>query len=542
MKTKKTMCKTIVLIMVIVMITSMFVSCKKSSEDTKQSTGTTVKENIVTSKNVVESDKKLAPEGTTFTMLYSDNASYQYREDWLILSEIKRLTNVDLKLIPVPESDYATKRQVIINSGDMPDIISKTIGSSISEYALNGLFLPISDYEDQMPNYKNFIDKYDYKLELDNQREANNKYYMLPIRARTWRINTHIWLARVDLFEKHGLELPKTMNDILEAGKVLKKAYPNSTPITNRFFANNILSMIAPAFGTRAGWCLGNSGFILDEEKNEWIFAPASNEYKEMLMYMNELVNAGVLDKEFTTLDSNVYEQRVINGTNFILADWVGNEIRYNKAGKENNPDFNVQPIFPPKGPKGYALGHASKFEQSWVIPAKVKEKDNFDVFLKFVDWFYTDEAALVTSFGKEGVSFNFVGGKPVFIDAIKNGEIDPSKEYGINNNCLTVREHDDLFGAFKTDEIVKLYEEMDKAGCIQPPQPNLKLTAAEREEVKLYSSALTDYYSQMTEKFILGKESFNNWDAFVAEAEKKGAEKLRKLYNDVWARQTNTK
>lgn len=541
MRTKGMLGRVLVLALAMLMLVSTIVGCgsnaNNQASETSAKIGDTTVQKDETGTN--EDNKFTAPDGTSFTMLYSDNASYQYRADWLILSEIKRLTNVDLKLIPVPESDYVAKRQIILNSGDAPDIISKTLPGDIGDYTLNGVLLPVSDYVDQMPNYKKFTETYNYKQDLDNIKEADGKYYVLPVRARTTRVNTHIWLARVDLYKKLGLELPKTMDDILTSGEALKKAYPNSTPITNRFGSANILSMIAPAFGTIAGWNLGN-GFLYDEGKNEWIFAPTSDNYKQMLMYMNKLLNAGVLDKEFSTLDSNVYEQRVMNNSNFILGDWVGNEVRYNQNGTKNDAEFNVQPIFPPKGPSGeYALGWASMYEQGMIIPAKAKDKDNFDVLIKFLDWFYTDEAAIATSFGKEGVTFNYVNGKPVFIDDIKNGTVDRCKEYGIDNNSLTVREHEDLFGATKSEDIVKLYQDMDAAKCVKAPQPTIRLSAEEKAEAKLYTAALADYYNQMTEKFIFGKESFDKWDAFVAEANKKGADKLSKLYNDAWKKQT---
>jgi len=540
-KTKRFLCIALALVMCLGLLLT-GCSQKSNEESAKPDIGSSITDKDKGqegSSEDVQSSAKVSDKPVTFTMLYSDNASYQLKEDWLVLEEIKRLTNVTLEPIKVPESDYATKRQIIINSGNMPDIITKTFASDVSEYALEGLFLPISDYLDKMPNFKKFLEEYGYDKEISNMKEADGKFYGLPVKADPVKYNLHQWLIRTDLFEKHNIPIPETMNDIYEAGKILKEAYPDAYPITNRFGSANILSMIGPAFGTVAGWGMGYSGFHYDEEKDEWIFAPESDEYKAMLEYCNMLLKEGILDPEFTTLDSNVYEERVVNSETFILADWVGNELRYNKNGKEKDPDFNVQMIFPPKGPGGYAVGAAQKYEQSWVISGEVKNKDYFDTFIKFLDWLYTDEAAVVVTFGVEGKTCKVVDGKYVYNDDITSGKIDHSREYGLDNNCLCVRRHPDWFAASKGEYISGLFNKMEELDVIGDIEPKIRLSAEDREVEKMYSTVLSDYINQMTEKFIYGKESFDNWDNFVKECKAKGADKLGELYNRVWKQQT---
>ena len=70
-----------------------------------------------------------------------------------------------------------------------------------------------------------------------------------------------------------------------------------------------------------------------------------------MLVWFNKMFSEGLLDQEFATLDSTVYENRAMDGDQFIMVDWIGNEIRYNRDGPTNsgNPNFNIQPIMPPK-------------------------------------------------------------------------------------------------------------------------------------------------------------------------------------------------
>jgi len=513
---------------------------QKNDKESVQPDSTISDEGGEQNKNADEepSSVKVSDKPVTFSVLYADNASYPFKEDWLILEEIKRLTNVTLDIIKVPDSDFATKREIIINSGEMPDIITKTFASDVTDYVLQGVFLPISDYLDKMPNFKKFLEENGYEKEIYNMTEADGKFYGFPAKADPVKYQIMQWLIRVDLFKKHNIPIPETMDDIYEAGKILKQAYPDAYPIINRFGSGNILCRIAPAFGTVAGWMMGYGGFHYDEEKDEWIFAPATEEYKAMLEYCHKLLEEGILDPEFTTLDSNVYEERVVNSKTFIMADWLGNEIRYNYNGQQKDPDFKVEMIFPPKGPGGYAVPPKQKYEMSWVIPASVKNKDYFDTLIRFLDWLYTDEAAVAVTFGVEGKTCNVVDGKYVYVDEIASGKIDPCVEYGLDNNSLCVRRHPDWFAATKGEYISGLFDKMAEMNIIKDPEPKIRLSAEDKEIEKMYSTVVVDYVNQMTEKFIYGKESFDKWDDFVKECKAKGADKLGELYNRVWKQQ----
>jgi len=529
--------KLIALFLMIAVMVSAFAGCGNGgSSDTAGDVTTKAAEKTTKASSGDANDPapEASGEPTVITMLYSDNANYPAQDDWLILQEFKDRMNVVLDLEAVPESDFEARRTVSFNSGDMPDIISKTFGYTVSPYIAAGLFLPISDYVDQMPNYKAFIEKYDYAADLDNTREADGKYYSLPINSNTQRVNAHGWMIRMDQLDEYGLEVPTTMDEIYEASKVWKEHNPDAYPMTNRFGSANILSKVAPAFDTIAGWGLGNM-FQYDAAADNFFFAPATDEYKEMLMWMNKMYEEGLLDPEFSTLDSTLYEERIKNGEQFILVDWIGNENRYNRDGpaQSGNENFNVQPMMPPKGPRGtFAGGEVNKYEQGWVINAKVAEREDFPQVLAFIDWLYSEEGAELTSFGVEGVSYEVLdSGRKEFIDF----SVDYTADLGINQNALTARRDEDWFASQKSEYVVDLFSQMDAEGVFKPKQPSIVLDDLQKEEEGFYRTTLNDFVNQMTEEFIFGVASFDEWDAFVADCQSKGAVELDALYNGAW-------
>ena len=71
--------------------------------------------------------------------------------------------------------------------------------------------------------------------------------------------------------EKIILPMPTTLEELKDVALKLKELYPESTPISNRFYTNNIMAGIAGAYNTIAGWTLGD-GMFYDEKQDNWVF------------------------------------------------------------------------------------------------------------------------------------------------------------------------------------------------------------------------------------------------------------------------------
>ncbi len=470
----------------------------------------------------------------TVSMLYSDNANYAYDENWFIWDIIKEKTGATFDIKAVPESDFVAKRTLAFNTGELPDIIAKTFANG--EQAASGLLLPISDYEDRMPNYKAFIDKYGLRKALDNTR-IDGKYYSFPVKTTKQPIQSHQWMIRTDIFKKHNIKIPTTLDEVLAAGKKLKELYPDSVPITNRFQQGNLMSGLGAGFGGIAGWTFGTGMKYKFEKGKDWTFFPTTKNWRDMVTYANKLLTEGVLDPEWNTLDSVVYEQYVTQGKTFILYDWSMNVTRYHNEGRKMDPDYQVNTIMPPKGPYGnYTVGWAPFWSQGWVFSASLADSPNFDKFLKMLDWFYTDEAEILMTFGIEGESFDIVDG----VYRLKDPEtVDWFAKAGVGNNSLNVRQHSDYLFAVLDDTDRAAFDKMDKAKAIAIPDPAAPLNADEIEESGFKCVGLSDYVTTSMMEFIEGQRPINDatWAEFVAGCEAKGSKWLEETYNKAEAR-----
>ena len=150
-----------------------------------------------------------ATEPIDFTMLFQDNPNYALKDDWMVLSEITKRTNVKLDMTIVPFADYSQKRSVLVSSGEAPMIMSKTYPGEEVPFISSGAILPISDYIDYMPNFKSEMEDWGAADDVDTLRQADGKFYVLPgIHENPW--TDYSICYRKDIFDKLGLEEPKT--------------------------------------------------------------------------------------------------------------------------------------------------------------------------------------------------------------------------------------------------------------------------------------------------------------------------------------------
>jgi len=93
----------------------------------------------------------------TFPILHLTNPGYPLKKDWLFWSELTKRTNVTLDTTEVPLSDYENKRSLLIGSGAAPPIIPKTYPGQEAPFVASGVVLPVSDYIDLMPNFRDKV-------------------------------------------------------------------------------------------------------------------------------------------------------------------------------------------------------------------------------------------------------------------------------------------------------------------------------------------------------------------------------------------------
>ncbi|MEC0127144.1 ABC transporter substrate-binding protein [Paenibacillus pabuli] len=504
------------------------------------------------SKGAMESfnvgDKFKATEPFNLSILYSDQPSYPYKKDWMLFQKITEMTGVTLDPTIVPMSDYPQKRSLLISSGDAPMVIPKTYPGEESAFVSSGAVLPVSDYVDLMPNFKDKIEKWGLQDELEGLRQEDGKYYVLPgLHEEVWPDYTLI--VRTDVFEKNNIAIPKTWDELYAAAKKLKEIYPDSIPFSDRFEFNSTLNIAATSFGTKAGWGFGN-GLTYKKDQDEFVYTSTTPEYKEMLTYFNKLVSEGLLDKESFTQDDDQATQKFVSGKSFMIngnsQTLVMHRNDMNKTLGEGN--FSIAKITVPGGPKGQLMS-GSRLENGVMLSGKIKDSENFKATLQFIDWlYYSDEGQEFAKWGVEGETFTKQDGVRKLAEDVNYNGLNPKGtkdlriDYGFSGGVFAYGGTTDLLHSMFSEEELKFQQDMKDTKEVVPAEPPIPYSDIDREQVTLLSTPLKDFSDQNTLKFILGERSLTEFDAFVKELESQGLTQYIQLANDTYKKYKENK
>ncbi|WP_136518067.1 MULTISPECIES: ABC transporter substrate-binding protein [Cellulomonas] len=489
-----------------------------------------------------------ATEPVTFGLMYRDHPNYPLKDDWDILTKLKENQNVEFDIQTAPLSDWQQAQSIAIGAGNAPDIISVTYPGQEVPFVAGGAILPVSDYVEFMPNFQDKVEKWDLGAELDRLRQEDGKFYLLPGLRESVR-PMYTYAVRKDVWDQLGLSLePETFEDFKADLEKVKAAYPDRYPISDRWSANGpleaTLNVAAPAFGTIAGWGFGE-GVQWDEDAEEFVYAGASDEYRELVEYYHGLVADGLMDPESLTQEDDQALQKMGSGQAFAQLTNDQEVLKIRDTFTELGTQGEVAMIRVPAGPAGDIQG-GQRLVSGLMLSSTAAEEDDFLAMLQFLDWlYYSDEGLEFAKWGVEGETYtkDADGTRTLAADVDQNG-LNPGAPKSLNvdfgyHNGVWMLEHgstDDLDQSMLRPEVVEFVESMSdkELAPVAPPAP---LNELEREQVSLWQTALRDHVWQNTAAFILGQRPLSEWDAYVAELESKNMQQYLDVVNEAQQR-----
>ena len=480
-------------------------------------------------------DQFKATEPLSLSILFSDHPNYPLSKDWLLWSEITSRTNVTLDPTIVPMSDYEQKRSLLIGAGDAPLIIPKTYPGQETPFVSSGAVLPVSDYLDLMPNLSDKIEKWELGPDLDTLRQEDGKFYVLPgVHEEVWQDYTVAF--RTDILDELGLEAPATWDDMHDVLASMKAAYPDVTPLSDRFEGNSLLNVAAPTFGTSAGWGFNTASWDADAES--FVYTGATDEYKAMIEYFQGLVSDGLMDTESFTQDDDSAIQKLATGKSFAISTNAQSIVNDYRPALEGTPTATIAKIPVPSGPSGNLIA-GSRLENGLMISSAAAERDDFVAIMQFVDWlWYSDEGQEFVKWGVEDTTFTRgADGKRVLAEDIDFVGLNPGaskhlqKDFGFSTGVFAYGGTTDLLQSTFSEEELAFQSTMDSKDTV-PLAPPFPFDELEREQATLWETPLKDYTNQMTLQFILGQRDMSDWDKYVSELEAKGMTSYIDLVN----------
>ena len=485
-----------------------------------------------------------ATEPMQVSMLWTDWPEVPVEDTWRLFDHIKELTNVEITLVHIPFSDHTEKRSLLISAGDAPTLIPLVYTGEDAPFVSSGAVVPLSDYADKMPNFQKYVQEWDLADMIENIKQADGKYYMMP-GLQEVSVPVFSLVVRKDVFEELTGSVPNTWEELHEGLRMIKEEYPDAAPLADGFEAQSMLNYASHAFGTKAGWGFGDD---MIDNGGEFVYAATTDEYKQMVEFFRTLVEEGLLDRESLTASNDGsgaagVDEKFANETCFAASGSSGTAIEFAQALNETVGEGNhdVALIPPPAGPAGENI-EPRNFWHGFMLSSQVTQSENFLATLQFVDWLYFNpEARDMLRWGEKDVHFTKADDgsielKPEFsLDdyAINpDGETDIKVDLGYSTFPAESTESRALKESYSTDAFVQYIDDVLTVRTPREPYPPAPLDEMELEQASLLATPIKDAVDTATLQFIMGERDMGEWDAFVGELEAAGLPRYLELLN----------
>lgn len=451
---------------------------------------------------------------------------------------------------------YVTDEQaplLFVDMEQMPDMLFSAAGTfglslqRINGYGSAGALVNYIDHLDKMPNLsKAYLEHPDL---FDGVMSANGEVYTLPYYVYTLTGCTNLIYFRADHLAAVGWDKqPATVDELTQLLRDLKAHYGATDakyiPMTvydagHAGFDNRLTQYLFTAFGNEAdpGVHIGTDG--------KAIAGFATEQYKQMTLYIRQLVQEGLLDADLFSAKSSLMQAfmnenhtsvstRMLNIPESSYADGVENFY----ISQPLTSQYTSTPVFA-----------EPTIARKWGAMISTTCED-LDAALAYMDAFFAPESNPLNEegtiynlslwLGEEGVDWEWVEEGKSYKEAEKpdgwsaqhgfsgtpyigkfhvmrmdhNGEVDLLPQ-GVYNNCLPYAK------AVVRDEALALTE----------------------DENDIYVEKWQDiskYATQMFAAFVTGDADIEaQWDTYVANLQQMGLQEVLDCYDAAYARYT---
>lgn len=468
----------------------------------------------------------------TLNVLRWEHPSAAVKQDTPVIQEIAKRTGVTLKPESVPMSGYPDKKRALIATNNIPDVIMVS-QADLSEFASTGIFLPISDYLDQMPNFKKVLEANPETKKL----YVDGKLYGFPVAVQNnWQYGKAP-VIRTDILKQLNLQIPKTFDELYAVLKEMKKAYPDSYPFSSR----GITFLDSFAFGMGGGMGIY---FEPDVDGGKYVYGTNKPEFKKALTFLNKLYAEGLYDPDFAVLNTQTWGEKNNSGKSFFMYDNNSFAANYNVVLQQKDPNakFELIPYF--MNDTGKSRGYL--YPRGWLndnyaISSKVKDPA---AVMKFYDWLYSPEGVEVSNFGILGQTYEMADGKPKMLssvieqyktaaDPVRTMQADVGAGYLALSPMVDETPNLQMLDPLTLGWIDQMNND---PGAYVWPALTPSLNKEESGKVKELNSKINPIEQDIV-KFIMGARPLSEFDDFARSLTDAGADQLEKIYNDALAR-----
>lgn len=388
---------------------------------------------------------------TITVQAYVDDIGNSLPKDFnntVTMKKITELTGIKLDVRYTPGDSDAKVLASQLASGTIPDVIISYLDNStrpefplLFKAAKDGMFADVSEYMKNGKVYSKYYedgylpqDTHDnivFRDDLDgvylwqmNIDEIDRSLEYVP--EEEYVGGMYIQKRIVDELGINPKEI-KTQDQFYDLLVQMKEAgFKDNNgndiyPLGPKYWGGSVDALQYITTGYRWGV---SDDYNLDEDGKVKHVAETEHVY-DQINFVRKLLNEGLMNPEFFTMDSTRAEEVSKNMNSGIIAD-VHN---YEETIYGNEDWVPLGPLNDIQGDNKEVV-HGKSKRGCMAISA---EAENPDEIFAFFDWLSTPEGQIIAQYGAEGVSYDMVDGKPVLKEDVLQKLNDGDTDYLIN-------------------------------------------------------------------------------------------------------------
>ncbi|TBL79173.1 extracellular solute-binding protein [Paenibacillus thalictri] len=411
-----------------------------------------------------------------------------------VLKEFEKRTNTKLNIIWVSPNNWTEKQNVVLASGDMPDLmkVADLRNPLMQQMARQGAFWDLA------PFIKDYPHLMEYPKSVWDSTKINGKNYALPsVRPLE---GSSVMGIRKDWLDKLNLKVPTTTDELYG----VMKAFVTKDPDGNGKNDTVGYNMRDPGLFLENVFNKSNGKWKLQDGKlADTTLEPGTRDY---LVWMNKAYTEGLIPKDFAVMKTTQAEELATSGKSGLTTDGMLGLWRQIENPRKSDPKADYMALTSLNGVTTQSAG----FLGVYLIPKKVPEA-KVKKILELMDYGATEEGFSLAIYGIKGVHYNEVDGFKV---GTKQADTD---SISVSSFGKIFERYEKYLYAYAPGMTKEVFERnkviLDEKAKISIPDPSIGLISETDIRVGAEYKKKTD---DLKVKVIMGQEPIGSWDNYV--------------------------
>ncbi|MBD2872681.1 ABC transporter substrate-binding protein [Paenibacillus arenilitoris] len=478
--------------------------------------------------------------------------------EWL--QQVEDAAGVDIEWQEIT-ADWGQKKGTMLASGDVPDLFVGPNVITDADFAqFQGLFQDLSELTEQAPNVQQmFAEKPETKA-IATQRDG--RIYGLPKYQAFWPDTVNRQYINQQWLDNLGLSAPTTWDELYEVLLAFKEkdANGNGDPSDEipMDWPGGIGGYFNPAvllggMGiTLASEVSGQGYFVEDGQVKNFL---TDDRYKEMVMFLNKLYKAGLINPEVFTHDYTKFQSVARGEGDTAKVGFTWGWVASDRFGEQVAPQYASLP--PLKASAGYSGPLSWSYDyysmnfgtNHIVMSAKTKNKE---AAMRFINELYSPKVGIQVLFGSIGPNIKDNGDGTYAVLPPQDAKMDPGTwkwtSTWADNGAFYISDSTELTLGTDMQEVLTHSEPLK--GVLEQVNPEtdvypamfIKYETADNNAMSLNNTNVMNLANASFAKWVTKGGVENEWDAYVNESKKAGLDQnleiMQKYYEEYMSKQ----